>query len=76
MTPKEQAEKLYNTYLKFCNELSHDKNKTLAKLMALACVNEIELYRKQIEAEFDEDLYHAYGVEEYWNEVKQEIKQL
>lgn len=41
MKPKEKAEELYNKYLKFCNELSHDKNKTLAKLMAITCVNEL-----------------------------------
>ena len=37
---------------------------------------EIELYRKQIEDEYDEDLYHAYGVEEYWQEVRQELSLL
>ena len=41
---KEKAKELYNKYFKFCNELSHDKNKTLAKLMAITCVNEMIKY--------------------------------
>jgi hypothetical protein len=47
-----------------------------AKQCALICVDEIELYRRQIETEFDEDLYHAYGQEEYLQEVKKEIEKL
>lgn len=67
MTPKEKAEELYNIYFKFCNELSHDKNKTLAKLMALACVDEILKFGSQL------------GIREpmmYWQKVKQEINKL
>jgi len=41
MTAKEKAIELFNKYWKFCNELSHDKNKTLAELMAITCVDEI-----------------------------------
>ena len=30
----------------------------------------------KIEDEYDDDFYHAYGVEEYWQEVRQEISLL
>jgi len=81
MTPKEQAEELYNVYFKFCNELSHDKNKTSAKLMALACVDEIlEVAEKSTEQiKYDDGTYAREYREipnRYWNEVKQEINKL
>ena len=28
------------------------------------------------ETAYDEDLYHAYGVDEYWKEVRKEINKL
>ena len=86
MTPKEKAEELYNIYFKFCNELSHDK--TLAKLMALACVDEVKessklmLYTVTFEKYDDADELTASVRAEiesfnmYWNEVKQEIYKL
>ena len=78
MKPKEKAKQLVENYLKKIIELAYAETKTkeLARESALICVDEIELYRKQIEGEYDEDLYHAYGVEEYWQEVKQEISLL
>lgn len=86
MTPKEKAEELYNKYLKYCNELSHDKNKILAKLMALDCVDEIKQSSKLMPYTFtfenydDADKLKADVISEiglfkmYWNEVKQEIQ--
>jgi hypothetical protein len=44
MTPKDKAEELYNKYIKYCNELSHDKNKVLCKLMVDDCINETLKY--------------------------------
>lgn len=41
MTPKEKAQELYDKYIKYCNELSHDKNKVLCKLMVSDCISEI-----------------------------------
>ncbi len=67
MTPKEKADKLYNKYFKFCNELSHDKNKTLAKLIAITCVNEL----------IEEVKYFIPDIrKKYYDEVKQEIENL
>ena len=67
MTPKEKSEELYNIYFKFCNELSHDKNKTLAKLMSLACVDEI---LDSSIGFFDDNSDYV----NYWQQVKKEIK--
>jgi hypothetical protein len=79
MTPEEKAKKLLESFenAKSCKMSDYSKIYTpTARVCALICVNEIELYRKQIENEYDEDLYHAYGKEEYWNKVKQEINKL
>ena len=73
MTAKEKAEELVERFLE---TQSNTEELYDAKQCALICVDEIELYRKQIEDEYDEDLYHAYGVEEYWQEVKKEIEKL
>ena len=70
MTPKEKAIEIYN---KFWDAYQHDP---VAHECALICVKEIELYRRVIEKEYSEDLYHAYGIEEYWKKVKQEINKL
>ena len=74
MTPKEKAKELMQ---KAYDLDQHNKTtQSRCKQIALLCVDEIELYRKQIEDEYDEDLYHAYGVEEYWQEVRKEISLL
>tara|TARA_R110000764_G_scaffold259_1_gene1151 strand:+ start:86 stop:310 length:225 start_codon:yes stop_codon:yes gene_type:complete len=74
MTPKEKAKELMQ---KAYDLDQHNKTtQSRCKQIALLCLDEIELYRKQIEDEYDEDLYHAYGVEEYWQEVRQEISLL
>ena len=46
------------------------------KELALKCVDEIVKDRKHLEEEYDEDFFGSYGVEEYWQEVKQEINNL
>ena len=66
MTPKERAEELYKRYLRYCNELSHDKNKTLAKLMSEDCADVLR---------YEFSSYPDYKFE-YWSEVKKEIKML
>ena len=88
MTPKEKAEELYNAYFKFCNELSYDKNKTLSKLMALDCVDEIKESSKMMPYTFTFEKYddadeltasvraEIESFNMYWNEVKQEIYKL
>lgn len=64
---KEKAIELFNKYLKFCNELSYDKNKTLAKLMAITCVNEL----------IEEVKYFTPDIKKkYYEEVKNEISLL
>lgn len=77
MTAKDKAKDLVD---KFFNEmpkyLQGKLGRETAKESALICVKEIELYRRQIEREYDEDLYHAYGVEEYWREVRKEINKI
>ena len=67
MKPTQKAEELYNEYFKFCNELSHDKNKTKAKLMAITCVNELI---KEVKY-FTPDIR-----KKYYDEVKKEISLL
>ena len=74
-TPKEKANELIERFVNVDINLS-DFTMYHAKKCALICVDEIELYRKQIEKEYNEDLYHAYGTEEYLQEVKQEIEKL
>ncbi len=66
---KEKAIELFNKYLKFCNELSYDKNKTLAILMAITCVNEI------IEG-LEFHTWQNKKIIDFYKEVKQEIVKL
>jgi len=77
MTPKEKAKQLYDK-MEFETKYNSQPSTVhgMCKKLALVCVDEIELYRKQIQDEYDEDLYHAYGVEEYWQEVRKEISLL
>ena len=78
MTAKEKAKDLVNRFFIEVDSYYVEDivSQPKAKQCALVCVDEIELYREQIEDEYNEDLYHAYGVEEYWQEVKQEINKL
>ena len=69
MTPKEKALESCNKYLKFCNELSHDKNKTLSKLMSIACVDEI----MEIINGYANDNWE---LKRFYGDVKQEIEKL
>jgi len=42
MTPKEKAQQLYtNAYLRYCNELSHEKNSITAKDISQYICNEL-----------------------------------
>lgn len=42
ITPKEKAKELYDKcFARYCTELSHDKNQSKAKAIALDIVNEI-----------------------------------
>lgn len=77
MTPKQKAKELVNEFLDEMPKYLQGKlGRETAKKSALICVKNIELYKKQIEREYDEDLYHAYGVEGYWLEVVIEIHKL
>ena len=71
MKAKEKAKELYNKYFKFCNELSHDKNKTLAKLMAITCVDEM---MQVIPANINPIVYMP--LLSNLQEIKQEIEKL
>ena len=75
MKAKEKAKQLVESYLNKVIELAYAETKSLelAKESALLCISEINLYRKQLEDEYDEDFYHAYGTEEYWLQVEEEI---
>ena len=47
MTPKEKAEQLYkDAYMRWCYELSHDKNVSIAKNITTYMCNEILNYLK------------------------------
>ena len=65
--PKEKAKELFNKFS--CLVTASDEE---IKDIVNASITEIELYRRQIEREYDEDLYHAYKTEEYWKKVKSE----
>jgi len=65
MTPKEKAQQLYNdAYMRWCHELSHDKNVLTAKDICIYICNEVLGYMG------------ADRGYEFWTEVKQEIKKL
>ena len=68
MTPKEKAEQLYkDAYMRWCYELSNDKNVLTAKNIATYVCNEVLGYSKD----------HGFiGLTEYLQEVKQEIQKL
>lgn len=70
MTPKEKAEQLYkDAYMRWCYELSHDKNVSIAKNIANYICDEILQDRKEIDG-------MRVINDPYWLEVKQEIKKL
>ena len=65
MTPKEKAQQLYNdAYMRWCHELSHDKNVLTAKNICIYICNEVLGYMG------------ADRGYEFWTEVKQEIEKL
>ncbi len=74
---KKKAEELCNKFIPYANAgttPTEKYQKYAAKQCALICVDEIEGYRKQIEYEYKEDLYHAYNQEEFWQQVKEYIQ--
>ena len=83
LTPKEKAKELVDSFrsdsrLRSSGFLvSNEIHSTYhAKRCALNCVNEIHKYRRQVEQEYDEDFYHVYGQEEYYEDVIEEIKKI
>jgi hypothetical protein len=72
MTPKEKAEQLYkDAYMRWCYELSHDKNVSIAKNITTYMCNEILNYLKtSLDVQTSLDAFN------YWEEVKQKIKKL
>lgn len=76
MKPELKAKQLVELYLNKIIELAYAETKSLelAKESALLCIEEINLYRKQLEKEYDEDFYHYNDYEEYWEKVKESIK--
>ena len=70
MTPKEKAEQLYkDAYMRWCYELSHDKNVLTAKDIANYVCDEILNHHSQEQGLYRIDTY-------YWQQVKQEIQKL
>jgi len=53
MKPKEKAQQLYtNAYLRYCNELSHEKNFITAKDISQYICNEVLGYLKCLEKDY------------------------
>lgn len=80
MTPKEKADKLYNdAYMRWCYELSHDKNHCTAKDICKYMCDEIlyvlenGLYDTNVRGE---EFEGEFDMVEYYNRVKQEIQNL
>lgn len=72
MTPKEKAEQLYkDAYMRWCHELSHDKNVLIAKNITTYMCNEILNYLKT-----SPDVQTNLDAVNYWEEVKQKIEKL
>jgi len=72
MTPKEKAEQLYkDAYMRWCHELSHDKNVSIAKNITTYMCNEILNYLKT-----SLDVQTSLNAVNYWEEVKQKIEKL
>lgn len=73
MTAQEKALQLYNdAYERWANELSHDKNKLIAKSIATYVCDEI-LDFMLIRLKWDEK-YNGNII--YWQEVRQELLKL
>lgn len=72
MTPKEKAEQLYkDAYMRWCHELSHDKNVLIAKNITTYMCNEILNYLKT-----SLDVQTSLNAVNYWEEVKKEINNI
>lgn len=72
MTSKEKAEQLYkDAYMRWCYELSHDKNVLIAKNITTYMCNEILNYLKT-----SLDVQTSLNAVNYWEEVKQKIEKL
>ena len=73
MTPREKAENLYrDAYMRWCYELSDDKNILTAKSIAEYVCSEV--IRAIPDASDDDSPYHHELV--WWQEVKKEIVKL
>jgi hypothetical protein len=65
MIPKDKAQQLYNdAYMRWCHELSHDKNVLTSKNICIYICNQLLEYMVT-------DIGY-----EFWTEVKQEIEKL
>ena len=72
MTPQQKAEQLYkDAYMRWCHELSHDKNVLIAKNITTYMCNEILNYLKT-----SLDVQTSLNAVNYWEEVKQKIEKL
>jgi len=70
MIPQEKALQLYNdAYSRWATELSHDKNKLIAKSIATYVCDEILNHHSQEQGLYRIDTY-------YWQQIKQEIEKL
>lgn len=79
MTAQEKALQLYNdAYRRWANELSHDKNKFIAKSIATYVCDELLDYTKEARFPMNSgyDFHEPYDYDEYLLEVKEEIEKL
>lgn len=79
MTEQEKALQLYNdAYRRWANELSHDKNKLIAKSIATYVCDELLDYTKEARFPMNSgyDFHEPYDYDEYLLEVKEEIEKL
>ncbi len=70
MSPKEKAQQLYyDAHMRWCYELSHDKNRLIAKSICEYICNEmLDLWENQQSRRLE--------IFDYWKEVKEEIAKL
>lgn len=79
MEAQQKAKQLYDdAYSRWCTELSHDKNKLIAKAIATYVCDELLEYTKESRFPMNSGygFHKPYDYDEYLLEVKEEIEKL
>jgi hypothetical protein len=76
MTPEKQAEELVEKLKEHDYDWVAQGNLHCVRENALKFVDEIEKCIKQLETEYDEDLFTVYGVEGFWVKVRTELNKI